>query len=286
MKSGVSSYSFNQAIQAGRITLYEAIDQAARMGFATIDFSVLILPGETPAGAAAKLRKRAKDAGIEVVNYAVGADFLLNGVDASAEILCHELDIAAELGAKTFRNDASAGLRKGAARLVPFAHALPELAQGYRRVAEHAASLGIRSMVENHGYYCQDSERIEALILAVDHENFGVLLDVGNFACADEDPISACARLAPYAFHVHAKDFHYKPAGIPSPGWGWFPTRAGAHLRGAVIGHGDIPVAECVRVIGQSGYDGAVAIEFEGVEDCLAALEAGKRNLDALLTSR
>ena len=34
---------------------------------------------------------------------------------------------------------------------------------------------------------------------------------MGNFLCADEDPASAFARVAPYAYYVHAKDFIVKP---------------------------------------------------------------------------
>jgi sugar phosphate isomerase/epimerase len=283
MKIGVSSYSFNQAIKAGRITQYEAIDQAARMGFASMDFAVLITPGETMAQAAPKLRKRAEDAGIDIANYAVGNDFLLHGLEASVEALKREVDIAAALGARTFRHDATAGYRSPGGKLIPYADALPEIADGYRTVTEYAATLSIPTMVENHGLYCQDSARVEALVRAVGHKNFGVLLDIGNFACADESSIEAVARLAPYAFHVHAKDFHKKPYAPVSPGAGWFPTRAGAFLRGAIIGHGDIPVAQCLKIIKRAGYDGDITIEFEGIEDCLMAIEDGKRNLERFM---
>ena len=77
-------------------------------------------------------------------------------------------------------------------------------------VDEFAADLGIKTMVENHGYFCQDSERVEKLMNAVNHPNFGALVDMGNFLCADEDPARAVGRMAPYAFHCHAKDFHVK----------------------------------------------------------------------------
>jgi hypothetical protein len=43
-------------------------------------------------------------------------------------------------------------------------------------------------MVENHGFFCQDSERVEKLITQVGKENFGALVDIGNFLCVDESP--------------------------------------------------------------------------------------------------
>lgn len=283
MKVGVSTYSFRQAVLDGRLDQYQVIDEAAKMGFETLDFSVLELAGESMEKAAPKLGKRCREAGLDAANYAVGADFLVNGVDAEVERLKRELDYAAELGAKTFRNDGSSGFPKEHTGKKSFAYALPILAEGYRRVTEYAKTLGIRTTIENHGYFAQDSERIEKLVLAVDHENFGVLVDMGNFMCADEDPVAAVSRLAPYAFHVHAKDFFHKPYSAQPPGMGWFNTRAGAWLRGTIVGHGDVPVAQCIQLVKKAGYDGPVAIEFEGIEDCLKALEDGRNNLKAII---
>ena len=282
MKSGVSSYSYNQAMADGRLTAYEVIDEAARQGFAGLDIAVFHTD-EPVSQAAGKIRKRAADAGIKIVNYAVGADILKDGVKATVGRVRAELDTAAAMGAATFRSDASSGFREGVKRQVPFMDALPEIAEAYRSIAEYGETLGIRTTIENHGLYSQDSERVEAIIRTVGHPNFGALLDVGNFACADEDSVQATARLLPYAFHVHAKDFHIKPACVESPGRGWFRTRSGRHLRGAIIGHGDIPVAACLKMLRDSGYDGVCAIEFEGIEDCLMAIAEGKQNLDKML---
>lgn len=279
MKVGVSSYSYAQAMKDGRLTIYEMVDKAAAMGFETMDFSGIRAPGETDLEAAPKLRKRCQDAGVALANYATGADFL--GKDFKEEVarVKKEVDVAAALGVATMRHDASGGFPAEYQGRKAFADALPILADAYRQVTEYAATLGIRTMVENHGYYCQDSERVEKLIRAVDHENFGLLLDMGNFLCADEDAVAAVGRLAHYAFHVHAKDFHTKPFSPQSPGKGWFNTRSGAWLRGAIVGHGDVPIAQCVRLMQKVGYDGAIAIEFEGIEDCIMALEDGRENL-------
>jgi sugar phosphate isomerase/epimerase len=108
-------------------------------------------------------------------------------------------------------------------------------------------------MVENHGFFCQDSERVEKLINTVDHKNFGALIDMGNFLCADEDPAKAVGRLLPYVFHVHAKDFHTKQGICTDPGEGWFQSRGGNFLRGAIIGHGDVPVVQCMRLLNAIG---------------------------------
>ena len=100
-------------------------------------------------------------------------------------------------------------------------------------------------------------------------------MDIGNFICADEDHLSAVRVAAPYAFHVHAKDFLRKSADAVDPGDGWFLSRGGQHIRGTVVGHGVVPVKECLDVIRESGYQGVVSLEFEGMEENLPAVVNG-----------
>ena len=103
------------------------------------------------------------------------------------------------------RHDAAWGFPKGkqgARGLMMPSHP----AEGCRLLQSFPRS-GIHTMVENHGYCAQDSDRVEKLINAVDHPNFGLLLDVGNFLCVDENPAQAVGKLLPYVFHVHVKDF-------------------------------------------------------------------------------
>ena len=109
-------------------------------------------------------------------------------------------------------------------------------------------------------------------MLAVNHPNYGWLVDMGNFLCADEPPMHALPIAAPYAVHAHAKDFLLKRE---NPGEGWFPTRNGWVLRGTVVGHGVVPIADCVQVLRDAGYDGWLSLEFEGMEENLTALRCG-----------
>ena len=283
MKIGVSSYSFHQLVSTGAMTQLEIIGKAKEMGFDVIEFSTFTLPeGETPLSFAPKVREECDRVGLAVANYTIYADFL-NGSNgdwqAEVERLKDEVRVAAILGSPGMRHDATWGPARERTGARSFDALLPILADGCRAVAEYAQSFGIRTMVENHGYFAQDSERVEKLVTAVNHPNFGLLVDMGNFLCADEDPAIAVARVLPYAFHVHAKDFHVKSGLEPSPGEGWFPSRAGSHLRGAIIGHGNVPVAQCVRLLRRSGYDGVLSVEFEGLEDPLKGIPLGLANL-------
>ena len=42
-------------------------------------------------------------------------------------------------------------------------------------------------------------------------------------------------------------------------------------------------VAECLKILRAAGYDGWLSVEFEGIEDCLMALEADLANLKEML---
>ncbi len=283
MQIGVSSYSFSRLVRSGQMRQIEVIAKAKEMGFDVIEFSTLAVPeGKTLPDFARELRDEAARVGIPIANYTIGADFLRgSGGDLKAEIerVRREVDVAEILGVPGMRHDASGGWPPDHAGPKSFAAAVPRLAEGCRAVTEYAAAKGIRTMVENHGYFCQDSIRVEQLVTAVDHPNFGVLIDMGNFICADDDPPTAVGRLMPYAFHCHAKDFHLKPGTEPFPGAGWAVSRGGNYWRGAIIGHGNVPIVQCLRVMHRAGYKGVLSIEFEGMEDVLTGIRIGLENL-------
>jgi sugar phosphate isomerase/epimerase len=283
MKIGVSSYSFSRLVRAGEMAQKDVIAKAKEIGFDVIEFSTIAVPeGKTLADFAAELREEADRVGIEIANYTIGADFLKGSggdIDAEIERVKAEVDIAEILGVPGMRHDASGGFPADHVGPKSFDAAIPRLSKGCRAVTEYAATKGIKTMVENHGHFCQDSLRVEKLVTAVDHPNFGVLIDMGNFICVDDDPTLAVGRLMPYAFHCHAKDFHLKPGTGMFPGQGWALTRSGNYRRGAIIGHGNVPVVQCLKVMANAGYKGVLSIEFEGMEDVLTGIRLGHDNL-------
>jgi len=231
------------------------------------------------------LRQACADRGLKVLAYLVGANLLSDKPQEEIARLCREVDIAAALGAKLFRHDAAsaAPCPVGYSRAETFDAVLPRLAESTRAVTEYAAKANIRTMVENHGFFCQDSSRVERLCTAVNHPNFGLLFDMGNFLCADENP-QAAARVLPLAMHIHAKDFLLKSGEIPAPDGSWFASRGGSWLRGTVLGHGVVPVATLVRRLVSMNYTGAISVEFEGAEEVLPALRSAVEYLRRLLS--
>ena len=46
-----------------------------------------------------------------------------------------------------------------------------------------------------------------------------------------------------------------------------------------VGGHGDLPIRKITKLIKQSGYDGNITVEFEGMEDCKSAYLIAMENV-------
>lgn len=289
MKFSVSSYSYCRLINSGEKTLAECIQLAKDTGFDGIEFiNFEPTDGMSMLEYAAFLRSECERVGIEPVAYTVGADFI-NGSDGDLEKeierLKGEVDVANALGVKLMRHDSSRGFDNADRGYKGFDDALPRIVEGIRAVTEYAKSFGIKTMTENHGFFCQESQRVEKIVNTVANDNFGLLVDMGNFMCADENPIEAVGRLAPYAFHVHAKDFHKKSGNAPFFCDGFFKTRGGTYLRGAIIGHGDVPVYQCLATLISNGYDGYVTVEFEGIEDQITGTTYGLNTLKKMCAS-
>ncbi len=278
MKISVNTYSFRQAMNDGRMTQLDCIYKAREMGFDGVEFSTL-LHGDALSDAeyAEKVRDEANKVGIELAAFLFPADFLKEQTPYPEKEIgrVKELvDVAKIMGVRIIRHDVSRGDGH-----TPFQKALPIFARACREITEYAAEKGIRTSVENHGFFCQGGERLEALYHAVDHENFGLLVDIGNFVCTDDCPEKAVMRTAPYAVHAHAKDFYIRKASAPNPGKGFFKSLSGNFLRGAIVGHGDVDVPHCIAALKTAGYDGWLGLEFEGMEDCFLGIEVGLNNL-------
>lgn len=273
------------------MTQLDAVRIAKEQGFDGIEFTDL-MPCQDPTlddqlAYAEQIRKEAERVGIQIVSYLVGAKLYWGTPEEDAREVarvCEQVDVAAALGARLFRHDVCSSEHVNG-KLVSFDRMLPTIAENARRISDYAAARGIRTCSENHGFVAQDSDRVERLYNAVCHDNYGLLVDIGNFACVDEDSIRAVSRLAPYAVHAHVKDFHVLPFDAElEEGQKYFRSRGCRKLMGCAVGDGSIPVAQCVAILKKAKYDAYLTIEFEGNGECLGELAKGLANLRRYVT--
>jgi len=268
MKLGISSYSLWQAVQSGELDIVGVVGKVAELGGEHVEIVPLGFDLTENPDLVRAIRAKADEVGIPISNYAIGANFA--GLDDEAfeqEIarVKREVGVANALGAKLMRHDVANADDRSIGR---FLADLPKLVEACRRISEYAASFGITTSIENHGYYVQASDRVQAIVNGVGRDNFRTTLDIGNFVCVDENPLVGVRNNAKIASIVHVKDFYIRSE---NPGDGWFRSANGAYLRGAIAGQGDLDTRGALRAVKESGFDGYLSIEFEGMEPCVQA---------------
>ncbi|MDF2964485.1 MAG: sugar phosphate isomerase/epimerase [Paenibacillus sp.] len=283
MKIGLSSYSLLNAIKAGEMTILDVIQWIADNGGEHLElvpygFTLVDNPGLAEA-----VKEKAAAAGIELSNYSMPANFVQETeAEFEAEVarVKEHVDLLQRLGIKHMRHDVTLfRLPQEHWSIDWFEAHLDQMAEGSRQIADYAAQRGITTTIENHGFSVQASDRVQRVLKAVNRPNFKTTLDVGNFLCVDEQPLVGVRKNLPYASLVHVKDFYVRPY-YENPGGGdWFRTTNANYLRGAIVGHGDLPIRQIIKEIKASGYDGYMTVEFEGMEECRSASKIAMDNL-------
>ncbi len=279
MKVGLSTYSLYGAIEKGEMDVLAIIDWIANNGGEHVEIVPFGFTMNTKKSLD-EVRKRASGQGLEISSYTIEANLIQSSkkkFNEEVDRLKKEVDKAHRLGVKLMRHDV-ASREPSEATIQNFMGDLPRLVEGCRKVADHAAQYGIVTSVENHGYHCQHSDRVQWLVSSVDRSNYKTTIDCGNFVCVDEDPVFAVRKNLPISSMVHVKDFYIRPFD-QDPGEGWFQSSNGTFLRGAIFGQGDLDVRRILDEVKKSGYDEYISLEFEGMEECREASKIGMENI-------
>ena len=112
--------------------------------------------------------------------------------------------------------------------------------------------------LENHGGLpCTGEEQVQ-VIEAIGSKHLRATIDVGNYMQGGQEGHKGTAVAAKYATYIHFKDFKKIPDESSPAGW-----KPGA----CTVGKGDVDHAKCLQALKNAGYDGFIAIEYEGPED-------------------
>jgi len=193
--------------------------------------------------------------------YAVGNNFVIPDAEARAQqvkIITRGVDMAKYLNARVvrvFAGDLSEG--------IAFDDARGWIVDGLREAAAYAEDQGITLALENHGLLAGKGAQVEGLIGDVGSPALKATIDTGNFLLVDEIPTDAVKILASLAGHVHFKDFRPAQTGeAPS-----YPALSGEKFVGTIIGEGVVDTGKVLRILKDSGYNGWLSVEFEGLEE-------------------
>lgn len=311
MKLGISSYSLNKRLRTEEMSLFDVIDWAKEHNCAHLELVPFSLPllkedGTVDYDYVKRVRDHAEKVGMPLSAFSLNACVIKPTADERKRELDRirmYMDMAHFLGIKKMRHDTCSGQHpNGINTPEQFEKDFPVFVDAVRELADYAATLGMSTTLENHGLYVNGADRMVRLLNAVDRPNVGMTLDVGNFLCVDDRPEVAVAKCIKYADMIHLKDFYIrkkdrmlpqdgmytagakpaKPYVMPTPeefrkmppSLGYVGTASGLNiLRGSILGQGDMDIWAILKTVKDAGYDKEVSIEFEGMEDCVAATD-------------
>lgn len=117
------------------------------------------------------------------------------------------------------------------------------------QIADYAAGKGITVLIETNGVYA-DTARLKKLLDDAGRENIGVIWDINHpTQFFGETPEQTYANVGSLVRHVHVKD--------SVKAFEKF-DKVQYHM----IGHGDVPVKEAIRLLLENGYEGYFSLEW------------------------
>lgn len=286
MNVGLSTYSLLDAIRKGEMDVLDCVQWIADNGGHHMEIVPYGFTLVDNLELADQVRDKAKEVGIQLSSYSMPANFVQDtDEEFNAEVarIKEHVDLLDRMGIKHMRHDVTAFTVPEEQRTIQwFEQSLPKIVEGSRQIADYAAKFDMTTTVENHGMAVQHSDRVQRVVSEVDRPNFKTTLDVGNFMCVDEDPVVGVRKNLEIASLIHFKDFYFRPF-YENPGEGkWIKTANKNYIRGSIVGQGDMDIRAIVKLIKESGYDGNITLEFEGMEECREASRIGMDNIKRL----
>ncbi len=127
---------------------------------------------------------------------------------------------------------------------------MKRVVEGFQSLAAVARPAGVTVLIESHGDFTHSKDLLE-ILTRVDSPQFALLWDAHHsFVAGGEQPGDTWAKLGKWVRHTHLKDS--KPAGPKVE-----------DRRYVLLGTGEVPVKEQVRVLAGAGYKGFYCFEWE-----------------------
>ena len=253
IRLGVSTYSYWHFKEV-KYPIEKVIDHAAGLGFDGVEILHRQMKDES-AGYMNELKRRAWDAGLDLIMLSIHQDFVDPSEVKRQEAIDHTkhcIDLAHQMGIPAIRlNTGRWGTIRSFDDLMASGGDEPAL-EGYtdedaigwcvdsiRNCLPHAAGAGVVMALENHWGLSTNVENLLRIHREVADPWLGINMDTGNYV---GDPYPQMERLAPHANIVQAKTY---------PGGGvWYTL--------------DLDYQRIASILRAAGFEGYVSLEMEG----------------------
>jgi sugar phosphate isomerase/epimerase len=245
-------YSFNEPFRSGAMSLHDALDFCAELGFDAVDPTGYYFPGypEAPPDALLyEFKRRAALLGLDVSGTGVRTDFTVAdraARDADVALAKRWVDVAVKMGAPMVRVFAGRGVPEERTE----AETTAAVADCLKACAEYGASRGVLIVLQHHDDLLKTAEQTLAMVDRVGSDWLRLNVDIGSLRTT-ADPYAEIARLAPLASTWQIKEQVYRK-GIAE----------------------DVDVAAIVRILRESSYRGYIPLETLGAGDPRPKLRA------------
>ena len=168
--------------------------------------------------------------------------------EAAYDEMIEHIEYANAIGAKVMRVVGSSLMF----RFEDHRPQIEKLSRMFTNAMKVADTYGIKMADENHIDYSAD-EMLE-IIHNVNHPNFGINFDTGNFLRVLDDPIKGMEKLARYTFATHVKDLKINPQAAVND-WYFFSCTP--------VGDGLVDNQKLAQLLKDANFEGFLAMEID-----------------------
>ncbi|TWT77938.1 Xylose isomerase-like TIM barrel [Posidoniimonas polymericola] len=258
----VSTYSFWRFKDDSKLSIQQCIDEAARMGFDSVEILHIQMESEDP-GYLQRLKQQAFINGLSLCGLSTHQGFV--SPDAAVrqkniDHTIHTIELAYQLGIPTMRVNTGRWGTSGSFDDLMANRGIEPSLPGYsdddafawvidsfEKCLPAAEKCGVTLGLENHWGLSRTPEGVLKIVDAIDSPWLQCTLDTGNFL---EDPYDKLELMAPKTVFVQAKTYY--------GGGLWYSL--------------DLDYDRIAAMLRQHDYRGFVSLEFEGEESYKTAI--------------
>ncbi|HET7377449.1 MAG TPA: TIM barrel protein [Anaerolineae bacterium] len=264
MNISVSSWSFHQELYAGTLRLWDVPYRLFDLGYRAVELNDIFLFPKSPGRLARLFGRKTRPfdprhyniralrsvrlnrfrSGTRLVCWTLDSDLTVQGPDRVAQLayLGQAIQAVRFLGAPIIRLTLGGETNDRAA--------FDSTVSMMGSVLPVAIAAEVQLAVENHGGLSNDPDTLIEFVKRSRGDRasaLGVCLDLGSF---DRDPLIGIEKLAPFAFHVHAKSHAFDAHGEET----------------------SIDYKSALSILKAAKYDGAISVEYEGNDDAVTGI--------------
>lgn len=242
------------------IPFAQMLEVAKKLGFGGLELYCYDDLNTPDLNVAKAIAQRAAELDMHIPCLSMGAN--LTGEDQAAQVeRIKQYILVAQTAGAPYIHFTTVPYLQYKPEFVPLGKMIRRIAPAVKALCDFAAEHNVGCVVEGQGYYMNGTEPLEQLLEAVEHPNLGIVADLGNLLCVDEQPERFVGYFAPVVQHVHIKDMVVQPKPTEEPGVRWTATKHGNYLHRTELGTGIIDIERCLRILAAAGYKGSFAIE-------------------------